>query len=180
MLEVSALLAIFILLPPGIPKLLWSLLLFAFALPGVYAMLRGAPFVPTSAETVKRMLKVARIKKGEKVYDPGCGDGRLVIAAAREGAQAVGYELSVPTYVLARIRSFGQLGVRIRFRNLWRQKYSDADVLFCYLLVAPMQRFKREIWPTLKPGCRVVSHAFRMEGIEPTEVLGDAVLYVKK
>jgi len=125
------------------------------------------------------MLRLARIKPGEMVYDLGCGDGRIVFAAQKAGAQAVGYELSAPTYLLAKLRSLAHPGSRIEYKNFWTQDYSKADVIFCYLLMSSMQTFKDKIWPNLKPGCRVVSHAFTMKGVTPEREEDGVILYVK-
>ncbi len=155
-----------------------SLLL--LCLPGVLAMRSAAPFVTTSRKTMCAMLGLAQIKAGERVYDLGCGDGRIVFAASKQGAIATGYEMSIPAYLIAKIRSCMHPHASILYGNLWKQDYRDADVIFCYFLKDTMQGFHRRIWPSLKTGCRVVSHAFTIDGIEATARDGDAVLYVKR
>ena len=109
----------------------------------------------------------------------GCGDGRLVFAAASKNARAIGYEFSVPTYALAKFLSLFHPGSKIYLRDFWKQDYHDADVIFCYLLSNSMQTFKKIIWPQLKPGCKVISHAFAMKGIEPAYKGEGVVMYVK-
>lgn len=148
-------------------------------LPGILVMRGAAPFVTTPAATVRSMLRLAALRPGETAIDLGCGDGRIVIAAAEAGALATGYELSVPGYLLAKARSLFHARCTVRYGNLWRQDYRDADVLFCYFLQGTMLQFERSIWPTLKPGCRVVSHAFLMGSVPVSGRDGDAVLYVK-
>jgi cyclopropane fatty-acyl-phospholipid synthase-like methyltransferase len=142
--------------------------------------MRGAaPFVTTSWQTVDAMLALAKIKTGDRVYDLGCGDGRLVFAAAQEGAHAIGYEMSVPAYLLAKSSSLFHPRSLIHYGNLWKQDYRRADVIFCYFLKDTMQDFEAKIWPTLKKGCRVVSHAFTMKDVKESGREGDAVVYVK-
>jgi cyclopropane fatty-acyl-phospholipid synthase-like methyltransferase len=126
------------------------------------------------------MLALSKIKVAERVYDLGCGDGRLVFAAAKHGAIAIGYEMSIPAYLLAKSSSLFHKKSSIRYGNLWKQDYRDADVIFCYFLKDTMQDFEAKIWPTLKTGCRVVSHAFAMKNVKESGREGDAVLYVKK
>lgn len=157
---------------------LWLVLCVVLMLPAVYAMWTGAPPVPTPPAVMRDMFALAKIRPGERVYDLGCGDGRLVFEAKRLGAQATGFELALPVYLLAKIRSFF-LGGRILFRDFWKADLSDADVVFCFLLTDSMQTFKQKLWPALKPGTRVVSHAFPMHGIEPAERMGGVRLYVK-
>lgn len=148
-------------------------------LPGLYALKTGAPYIPSSKETLRRMIRLAKIRKGDIVYDLGCGDGRLVFAATKAGAKAVGYELSPPTFLYAKVRSLFHPGSRIAFKNFWSQDYSNADVIFCYLLTSTMQSFKERIWPNLKPGCKVVSHAFKMLDVPVREQEENVVVYVK-
>ncbi len=177
MLE-AAILILLLLIPLQPP---WWVFCLAFLLtiPGAYAMWTGAPFVPTGRKIMGRMLALADIQKGECVYDLGCGDGRLVFAAAKRGAQAIGYELSLPTYLIAKFRSIFHKKSEIRLGNFWTADLSDADVIFCFLLQETMQTFREHIWPRLPSGCRVVSHAFTMRGIEALKEDQGVVLYVK-
>ncbi len=149
------------------------------ALPGIRARWHGAPYVWSSKPTVETMFRFADIQSGERVYDLGCGDGRIVRMAARRGAYAIGIEASLLTFLLAWLWCLPIRNTRIRFGDLWKGDYRDADVVFCYLLVSSMERFEREIWPTLKPGCRVVSNSFRMKGLEPEQAEGGVYLYRK-
>ena len=180
MLEALLIVAILVLLQWSSP---WSYvvagLLMIICLPGVLVMRGAAPFVTTPKKIVRSMLALADIQKGDRAYDLGCGDGRLVFGAAACGAHATGYELSLPAYMIAKTRSFSHQRATIRYGNLWCQSYSDADVVFCYFLTDTMQDFERKIWPTLKPGCRVVSHAFAMKHVPEVKRDGGAVMYVK-
>lgn len=161
----------------------WSYLfagmLLLMSLPGILVMRGAAPFVTTPKKTMRAMLALATIQPGEIIFDLGCGDGRLVFAAAVQGAVTTGYEMSVPAFLIAKLRSVFHPGSRIVFGNFWRQRFGNADVIFCYFLKDTMHDFERRIWPTLKPGCRVVSHAFTMEHVRTSDRVGDAILYVK-
>lgn len=155
------------------------LVVVALGLPGIRARWKGAPYVWTGSVTQAIMLQFADIHAEDTVFDLGCGDGRLVRAAARCGATAIGIEASLLTFLLAWCWSASTRKAHIRFGDLWKEDYRDADVVFCYMLVASMERFEREIWPTLKPGCRVVSNTFRMKGVEPVRIEGGVYLYRK-
>lgn len=154
--------------------------LLLICLPGILVMRGAAPFVTTSRKTMLAMLALANIKAGDHVYDLGCGDGRLVFASAKKDTVAIGYEMSVPAYLLAKSSSLFHRNSSIRFGDLWKQNYRDADVIFCYFLKDTMQDFEKKIWPTLKKGCRVVSHAFAMNNVKMEKREGDAVLYMKR
>lgn len=151
-----------------------ELLGFAVVLaPTTYAMIVGAPFVPTEMRQVARMLEAAELKPGMKVYDLGSGDGRLVHKASKNyGVEAVGYEFSPLVWLWAQfLRPVWRSRAKIKFGNFWKKDLSDADVIFCYLLTHSMNAMQTKIIPRLKPGAIIVSHAFRIEGLEPWKVL---------
>lgn len=125
-------------------------------------------------------MQLARIQPGERAFDLGCGDGRVVFAAAKAGARAIGYEFSIPTFLIAKFRSIFYPGASIQFRNYWKQDYRNADVIFCFLLTRTMSEFYEKIWPHLKKGCRVVSNSFAIEHLQPEERKSCVYLYVKK
>lgn len=119
------------------------------------------------------MLEAAHIKKGTKVYDLGCGDGRLVhIASKKYGAEAVGYEYSPFVFIWAKLISiFWRSEAKILYRNFWNENVSDANVIFCYLLPHSMEKFKKLILPQLKKGTLIISHAFAIPDLPPLQIL---------
>ncbi len=133
------------------------------AIPTIYAMI-GAPFVPTHMKQVKRMIDAANLKKGMKIYDLGCGDGRLVHEASAivGSTKAVGYEYSPLVYLWAKFLSIFWRGGKIKYGNIWNQNFSDADIIFCYLLPHAMAKFEKIVVPQLKANTFIVSHAFQM------------------
>lgn len=144
---------------------------FAFGLIGV--IIGGsfnAPFVPSGKKTTKKMIEVAKIKKGDIIFDLGCGDGQIVFAAEKAGAgKSVGVEISPPIWVLAKIRQFFSKAKKseIRLGNIFSQKdVSDADIIFCFLLPEVMKRIFTDIWPKMKPDARIISHAFSPKGMQ--------------
>ncbi|GAG19891.1 unnamed protein product, partial [marine sediment metagenome] len=149
------------------PRIIISVV-FLLLIPGFYAAITSGPFVPSSRKRHRNMLKLADLQPDDVVYDLGCGDGRLVFNAARFAKKAVGYELSVPLYLFGKLRClFSRPNAFIRYGNIWKQDYRDADVIFCYLLPKAMKQFYRDVWPTLKPGTRVVSNAFQIHEVKP-------------
>lgn len=149
-------------------------------LSGARLMVQMAPpFIPTPMKAVRAMLEFADVKKGDRVYDLGCGDGRVLLEAERKGATAIGYELSFPTLLLAKFRTFGKKNIHVRYNDFWKKDLSEADVIFCYLLLDKMALFEKTVWPLLKPGCRVVSHMFPMPTVKPEKREGKVILYTK-
>lgn len=141
---------------------LQMILVILLLIPTIIALVTGAPFVPTPMKRVKKMLALAKIKKGEKVYDIGCGDGRMVYLAAKNyQANAIGLELSPLVYLLAKIRQlFWQSKAKIYFSDFRFQNLSKADVIVCYLLPESLARLQQKLDLELKKGARVVSYAF--------------------
>lgn len=124
------------------------------------------PFVVTPNETVRAMLDLAEVKADDVVYDLGCGDGRIIIAAAQlRGARGVGVEIDDKLVETARLeakRAGVAERVRIEQGDLFRMDFRDATVVMLYL----SESINLRLWPKfvseLKPGARIVSHKFPM------------------
>ncbi len=133
------------------------------------------PYVPTPHEVVRKMLKLADLKPGEVVLDLGCGDGRVLVIAAKEfGAKAIGIELR-RDLVEAAMRNVIEAGVEdkvmILHGNFFEMKLPEADVIFLYLLTSVNERLKPKLEKEAKPGTRIVSHDFEIVGWKPEKVV---------
>ncbi len=131
------------------------------------------PFVPSPQEVVDRMIELAGVKKGDVVYDMGSGDGRIVIAAAKKGARAVGFEIDGDLVKESRenIRKAGvQNLAEIRQQDILTVNFSQASVVTMYLLPDVNLKLKPNLLKQLKPGSRVVSHSFDMGDWKPDKV----------
>jgi len=122
-------------------------------------------FVPTPQEVVDAMLKLAKVSKNDVVYDLGSGDGRIPITAARTyGARAIGIDID-PTRVAEaneNLKTAGVSGVRFLNQDLFTTSISEATVVTLYLLPSLNLRLIPKLNKELKPGTRIVSHAFDM------------------
>jgi len=129
-----------------------------------------APFLTSPDGIVKIMLDLAGVGAQDMVYDLGCGDGRIVIAAGLRGAGGVGVDIDHDLIANAKVAA-RQAGVadRVRFErgDLFEMDYRDATVVMLYL----SERLNLQLWPKLqaqlKPGARIVSHRFKMGDIRP-------------
>ena len=122
-------------------------------------------FVPTPMQVVERMLAIAEVKKGEFLIDLGCGDGRIPVTAAKKyGARALGVDLD-PDRIQEANENVKKNGVgnmvEIRRQNLFETEIEKADVISMYLLTQLNLRLRPKLLD-LKPGTRLVSHAFSM------------------
>lgn len=133
-----------------------------------------APFVQTPLEVAKKMLDLSQIKPGEVLYDMGCGDGRLIILAAKDiGAKATGIELREDLVERAKteIKRFNlEDKVKIIQGNFFDVNISDADVVTLYLTSSANERLRPKLEAELKPGSRVISHDFKIPGWKPSAV----------
>ncbi|MBI4240061.1 hypothetical protein HY620_03675 [Candidatus Uhrbacteria bacterium] len=137
-----------------------------------YAGYSAAPWLPMRKYDIERFCQFANIRPGERFYDLGCGDGRIVCAVAQRGAQSTGYEISILPYLLAKLRCFLQ-GIplsSIQYRNLWTSNLSNADTVFFYLLPQMQARLKEKLEKELKEGARVITYAWPIEGWQPINV----------
>jgi predicted RNA methylase len=130
-------------------------------------------FVPTPPQVVAKMLELAEVKKGDVVYDLGCGDGRIVVTAAKErGARGVGIDVD-PERIRESRENVRKNGVEdlvtIKQADIFQADLSGATVITLYLLpdlnVRLMPRLR-----ALRPGTRIVSHDFDMKGAKPKRI----------
>lgn len=177
------------------PYVLLIILLFVmtilalFAVFTLYAIFSNAPYVPTHQKLVEKMLDMAEVKHDDVVVDLGAGDGRIVMAAGGRGATTFGYEINpilvvIGNWRLRRLRhserseqslwSRGSLvpaqddkRLRIFWRNFWNQDLSEAAVITIFGFPNMMGRLEKKLQKELKPGSRVVSHAFQFPNWQP-------------
>lgn len=144
---------------------------------------RDVPYVPTPQTVVEEMLKIAAVTKDDVVYDLGSGDGRIVITAAKKyGARGVGIDID-PERVKEANANAVQAGVtgRVKFleQDLFETDFKEASVVTLYLLPDINLRLRPKLWSELKPGTRIVSHAFDMGDWKPerTEHIEGRTIY---
>jgi hypothetical protein len=153
----------------------------AFIVTTAYAALFGAPFVPTDNARVATMLRLAGVGPDDTVADLGCGDGRIVIAAAKTGARAEGWEVNPVLWLVSRWR-IARAGVRdsatARLGSYWHEKFPHASVVTLFLIDTQMERMERKLLAELAPGSRVVSYAFKFPHWKPEASEQGIHLYV--
>jgi SAM-dependent methyltransferase len=133
------------------------------------------PFVPTSQALVVEMLKLANVTKADTVYDLGCGDGRIVITAAKQfGAHGVGVDIN-PERIQEANENARRAGVadKVKFieGDLFTADIRPATVVTLYLLPSVNLKLRPRLLGDLKPGTRVVSHSFDMDGWKPDKAV---------
>jgi len=129
-------------------------------------------YVPTPQEVVEKMLELAQVKKTDLVYDLGCGDGRIVVTAAKKyGCRAVGFDID-PQRIRESLENVKKNGVedlvKIEQKDIFTLDLSPANVVTLYLLPDLNVKLIPQL-EKLKPGSRIVSHDFRMRGVRPNK-----------
>jgi SAM-dependent methyltransferase len=132
-------------------------------------------YVPTPDDVVEAMLKLAKVGKDDVVYDLGCGDGRIVITAAKKyGARGIGVDID-PQRIKESNENAQRAGVtdRVKFMqtDLFTLDFKDATVVTLYLLPQLNLKLRPKILSELKPGTRIVSHAFDMGDWKPEQTV---------
>jgi cyclopropane fatty-acyl-phospholipid synthase-like methyltransferase len=154
-----------------------TILLFKSLMPFLFW---GALYVPTKEEKVKKMIEFLNIKEGEKALDIGSGDGRLVIALAKAGAQAVGYEINPFLVKKAKdnIKKAGLEGKAFVYcKNFWKEDFSRYDVITVYGIGYIMKNLEKKLKKELKKGARVASNAFSFPNWVPVKKEDNVILY---
>jgi len=135
---------------------------------------RNAPFIMTPDLTVEKMVEAAELKESDLVYDLGCGDGRIVITAAMmSGCRGVGFDIDPQRVAEAKENAvLHDVADRVQIveQDLFTVDLSQADVAMMYLLPWMMNKLLPQL-QQMKDGCRIVSHAFWIDGVEPDRII---------
>lgn len=147
----------------------------------------NAPFITSADLVIEKMVEVAELSENDLVYDLGCGDGRILISAAlASGCRGIGFDIDPQRVAEARenVRANGlEDRVEIREQDIFKLDLGNADVALMYLLPWMMNELVPQ-FDQMKPGARIVSHSFWIDGVEPDgvfevfadpELLGDSV-----
>ncbi|MBU1045697.1 50S ribosomal protein L11 methyltransferase [Patescibacteria group bacterium] len=123
----------------------------------------GAIYVPTKPEIVKKMINLADVKPGEKAIDLGSGDGRLVIALAKTGIEAHGYEIN-PFLVRLAQKNIRKAGISdrafIHLKTFWKEDFSKFNIVTVYGMSHIMKKLELKLRKEIKPGAKIISNSF--------------------
>jgi len=138
----------------------------------------GAPYVPTLKPQVRTALELAALKKGQTMLELGCGDGKVLVAAARKGINTVGYELNPLLAAVAWLRTRRyRRQVTVIWGDYWRKEWPPAAAIFTFLLPKYMEKLDKKITRYDHKPVRLVSFAFRIPGKQAVREQNGVYLY---
>jgi SAM-dependent methyltransferase len=144
--------------------ILGLIVLIGFAIAGPL----GAPWVPAFKRDLDHILDDSGLEAGQLYIELGAGDGRLVAAAAKRGARAIGYEINPVMCLVAAVRNLRYYPkAKIRLANFWQVDLSEADVVLVFLMPKFMPRLEQKLTKELKPGSVLVSYIFVLPSRRP-------------
>lgn len=131
-----------------------------------------APYVPTKMEGIRKILKLVGVKKGKKFYELGSGDGRVVLEAAKLGADAVGIEQSLIRVLYSKWKTSKQkfaIAKKCKFQHgdIFKRKYSDADIVYIFLLQKGVNKLEEKLRKELKKGSIVITQTYHFKTWKP-------------
>lgn len=145
------------------------------------SVINGAIYFPTEPKNVSVMVSLLAVKPGEKIADLGSGDGRVVIALARAGAEAHGYEIN-PLLVYQARKKIRRAGLKskafIHYQSFWKADLSKFDAIAVYGFPNFFKRLGLKIKKEMRPDARIVSNLFKFPDWHPSKTESGVYLYL--
>ncbi|MBU0612565.1 class I SAM-dependent methyltransferase [Patescibacteria group bacterium] len=163
-------------------EIILIILLLIFIISFGIPFVTGAPFAPSAKKGVKKMIELAKIKEGDIAVDLGSGDGRIVIALARAGAEAHGYEINqfLAWYSKIRIRMAGlEKKAFIHRGNFFKEDLSKYNVVIVFGIFYIMEELERKLQKETKPNTIIVCNNFSLPNWKPANKEGKFYVYEK-
>ncbi len=138
-----------------------------------------APYVPTKMDHIRKILRLAGVKKGKKFYELGSGDGRVVLVAAKLGAESIGIEQSFLRVIYSKYKSWILKFKKAHFYhgNIFSKNYSKADIVYIYLLTKGVKKLEEKLKKELKKGSIVITQTYHFPNWKPFKKVENFWLY---
>jgi len=159
--------------------MIWLVLVLAiFIICFAGVLLTGAPYLPTLSRQVRTALELADLRPGDTLLELGCGDGRVLVAAARQGFKAVGYELNPLLAAVAWLRTRRyRRQVKVVWGDFWRRPWPPAEAVFTFLLPKYMPKLNKKVMQYSNKPVKLVSFAFVIPSRQPAAQKDGVYLY---
>ena len=132
----------------------------------------GVPYVPSKRKVIDALLEFVPKKNNLKVYDLGCGNGRVLFRLEKKkGIVGTGYELAPLVFIFAIIQKWLRRSkVKIQCANFFYKNLSDADIVLCYLTPKILEKLGEKLQNECKKGTLIISHTFKIAGLKPKHI----------
>jgi hypothetical protein len=141
----------------------------------VWASLSGAPWLPSWKKDIRAVLREIDFKPTDVIYDLGSGDGRWLLEVAKyyKVKKIIGYEISFLFYFWSRIKILfsGYPQIQVKFKDLFKADFAQADIIFCFLLPKTIAKLKSKFESEMKPGSLLVSYTFKLHDHNPEKIV---------
>jgi SAM-dependent methyltransferase len=137
-------------------------------------LIGGAGYTPTPRSKTKQAMDMAQVGPHDSFYDIGCGTGTVLAEARKRGAEVVGVEIEPLRWLICRLRVSG---AKVILGDMFKVPFGKASVVFLFQYPNVNNRLKEKLKRELKPGTRVLSYTWKIEGWKPTKVVEDLYLY---
>lgn len=153
------------------------LILALILLPFAAVLLFGAPYLPTRKKQAEEALDLLGLKKGEVFVDLGCGDGIMLVHAAKRGLVAYGYELNPLVWFVAWLRCLRYKNAHVHLKNYWKVELpKETRGAYVFLLDSFMERLDKKLKQEVR-GVKLVSYTFKIPGKKPVATKNALNLY---
>ena len=154
------------------PVLLIIVLCFGFVLAF------GPPYLPTLTKQMQIALKLADLQSGQTLLELGCGDGKVLVAAAQQGVSAIGFELNPLLVIVCKLRCWRYRKlVTVKWANFWTRPWPPTDVIFIFGLPRLMQKLDTKVIQYNHKPVKLISFAFAIPGKHPSQKKGGVFRY---
>ncbi len=138
----------------------------------------GAPYLPTLRPQIETAFELLELKPGQTMLELGCGDGRVLVAAAQRGIRSIGYELNPLLFMFAwlRTRRYRKL-ISVRFADFWTTKWPQTDAIFGFILPKYMSKLDKKVMQQVSKPVKVISFAFAIPDRRPLKAKANLFLY---
>lgn len=132
-----------------------------------------APYIPSQMVNIKKVLKLAGVKKGKRFYELGSGDGRVVLEAAKLGADSYGIEQSFLRVLYSKFKASQKKFKKAKFfhGNIFTKNYQDADIIYIYLLPKGVKKLEGKLKKELNKGVIVITQTYHFSNWKPFKKL---------
>ena len=134
---------------------------------------KGVPYVPLKEKQLNNIFNNVNLHKDARIVDIGCGDGRVLRILEKDGYKNLyGYEINPWPYLIGKVKNlFSKSKTKIILKNFEKVSLGEYDVIFCYLLKSYLKRLRPKFEKELKPGTKIISYAFEIEGWQPERII---------